>query len=164
MKLTRRGERVLLASACALGLGIGYILPDDPFHQVPDQVSANVYTIDELYPKVTLENEINPAHPVFTEPLKRYAYEGLFKRHVEREWVCLDNLWTQESQWDSNAQHAESTAYGIAQFIDQTWDLVGKEKTSDAHGQIDAGLLYIDKRYKGSPCLAWEHSQRKGFY
>lgn len=164
MKLTRRGERLATLSTIVFGMMLGYFLPEDPFHQTPDQVSVNVYTYDELVNPIVLDNEVNPSHPVFTEPLKLYAYNQLFKRRTEREWICLDNLWTQESQWNPDAQNPESTAYGIAQFIDQTWKQTGIDKTDDAKKQIDAGLIYIEQRYKESPCLAWEHSQRKGFY
>lgn len=164
MKLTRRGERLATLSTIVFGMMLGYFLPEDPFHQTPDQVSVNVYTYDELVNPIVLDNEINPSHPVFTEPLKLYAYNQLFKRRTEREWICLDNLWTQESQWNPDAQNPESTAYGIAQFIDQTWKQTGIDKTDNAKKQIDAGLIYIEQRYKESPCLAWEHSQRKGFY
>lgn len=164
MKLTRRGERLATLSTIVFGMMFGYFLPEDPFHQTPDQVSVNVYTYDELVNPIVLDNEVNPSHPVFTEPLKLYAYNQLFKRRTEREWICLDNLWTQESQWNPDAQNPESTAYGIAQFIDQTWKQTGIDKTDDAKKQIDAGLIYIEQRYKESPCLAWEHSQRKGFY
>jgi membrane-bound lytic murein transglycosylase MltF len=101
---------------------------------------------------------------VFVDDNKYYAFNQLFKRQREREWICLDNLWTQESQWNADAQNPESTAYGIAQFIDQTWNQTGINKTDDPKKQIEAGLIYIEQRYDSSPCLAWEHSQRKGYY
>jgi hypothetical protein len=164
MQLTRRGERLATLATILFGMMIGFFIPDDPFHQVPDQVTTDVYTYDELVNPIALDNEVNPPHPVFTEPVKMYAYNQLFKRHTEREWICLDNLWTQESRWDSDAQSSESTAYGIAQFIDKTWTQTGIAKTNDPYKQIDAGLIYIEQRYANSPCLAWEHSQRKGFY
>lgn len=164
MKLTRRGERMATLASIGMGVMIGFFLPDDPFHQTPDQVLTDVYSYDELVNPIALDNEVNPQHPVFTEPLKQYAFGQLFKRHTEREWICLDNLWTQESQWNSDAQHPESTAYGIAQFIDQTWTQTGIAKTENPYKQIDAGLIYIEQRYENSPCLAWEHNQRKGYY
>jgi hypothetical protein len=164
MQLTRRGERLATASTIVFGMMIGYFIPEDPFHQTPDQVTMNVYSYDELVNPIVLDNEVDPIHPVFTDDNKYYAYNQLFKRHREREWICLDNLWTQESQWDATAQSSESTAYGIAQFIDQTWTQTGIAKTDDPKKQIEAGLIYIEQRYDNSPCLAWEHSQRKGFY
>jgi hypothetical protein len=79
------------------------------------------------------------------------------------EFTCLENLWGKESGWNPNAQNPSSTAYGIAQFLDSTWAGTGIAKTSDGYRQIDAGLIYIEKRF-GSPCGAWSHSQSKGWY
>jgi hypothetical protein len=79
------------------------------------------------------------------------------------EFTCLENLWGKESGWNPNAQNPSSTAYGIAQFLDSTWAGTGIAKTSDGYRQIDAGLIYIEKRF-GSPCGAWSHSQSTGWY
>jgi hypothetical protein len=79
------------------------------------------------------------------------------------EFTCLENLWGKESGWNPNAQNPSSTAYGIAQFLDSTWAGTGIAKTSDGYRQIDAGLIYIQKRF-GSPCGAWAHSQSVGWY
>ena len=79
------------------------------------------------------------------------------------EFTCLENLWGKESGWNPNAQNPSSTAYGIAQFLDSTWAGTGIAKTSDGYRQIDAGLIYIQKRF-GSPCGAWAHSQANGWY
>ena len=79
------------------------------------------------------------------------------------QFSCLENLWGKESGWNPNAQNPGSTAYGIPQFLDSTWASTGIAKTSDGYRQIDAGLIYIDKRY-GSPCGAWAHSQSTGWY
>jgi Transglycosylase SLT domain len=76
---------------------------------------------------------------------------------------CLEHLWGRESGWDPNAQNKTSTAYGIAQFLNSTWQMTGIAKTSDGYRQIDAGLVYLDKAY-GSPCGGWAHSQATGWY
>jgi hypothetical protein len=79
------------------------------------------------------------------------------------QFSCLDRLWTKESHWNNKADNPSSTAYGIAQLLDSTWSHTGVKKTSDGYRQIDAGLVYIDKVY-GSPCNAWAHSQKTGWY
>lgn len=81
----------------------------------------------------------------------------------KEQWECLRNLWNKESRFNPNAKNKRSTAYGIPQFLDSTWELYGLEKTSDAKEQIQAGLIYIDKRY-GSACNAWNHWERKHWY
>ena len=80
-----------------------------------------------------------------------------------RERDCLDNLWDSESGWSPTAQNPDSTAYGIAQFLDQTWTLMGVGKTADPDQQIDLGLAYIATRY-GTPCAAWDFWQVHHWY
>jgi transglycosylase-like protein with SLT domain len=76
---------------------------------------------------------------------------------------CLNQLWQRESGWNPNAQNPSSTAYGIAQFLNSTWAGTGIAKTSDPYRQIDAGLVYIQKRY-GTPCKAWAFWQSHKWY
>ncbi|WJN63070.1 hypothetical protein [Streptomyces phage phiScoe3] len=81
------------------------------------------------------------------------------------EWEALESLWTGESDWNPHAQNPTSTAYGIAQFLDDTWAYVGATKTSDATRQIEAGLDYIAASY-GTPskALAFWHSNSPHWY
>jgi soluble lytic murein transglycosylase-like protein len=79
------------------------------------------------------------------------------------QFSCLEHLWGKESGWNPNAKNPSSTAYGIPQFLDSTWGGTGIAKTSDGYRQIDAGLIYIERRY-GSPCGAWSHSQATNWY
>ena len=91
---------------------------------------------------------------------KDYAASGF---RSAAQFDCLELLWETESNWDPDAQNPTSTAYGIPQFLNSTWAVTGIAKTSDGYRQIDAGLIYIEKRF-GSPCGAWSHSQSKGWY
>jgi hypothetical protein len=81
------------------------------------------------------------------------------------QWTALEELWQVESGWDPNAQNPTSTAYGIAQFLDSTWLLVGAVKTSDPTKQIEAGLDYIARTY-GLPtnALAAWHGRSPHWY
>jgi hypothetical protein len=81
------------------------------------------------------------------------------------EWTALEQLWTNESDWNPKAQNPTSTAYGIAQFLDSTWSGYGIPKTSDPDRQIEAGLRYIAARY-GTPsnALAFWHRQSPNWY
>jgi hypothetical protein len=76
---------------------------------------------------------------------------------------CLNQLWQKESGWNPKAQNPSSTAYGIPQFLNSTWASTGIAKTSDPYRQIDAGLVYIQKRY-GTPCKAWAFWQSHKWY
>jgi hypothetical protein len=83
------------------------------------------------------------------------AYARTHLNSTDDQFTCLDQLWSSESGWRPTAQNPDSTAYGIAQLLDQTWPLVDADKTSDPYTQVDAGLRYIDQRY-GTPCDAWD--------
>ena len=86
------------------------------------------------------------------EAYKLYAYVKLFN---SKEFICLNALWTKESQWSSTARNKKSTAAGIPQLLKLT------EK--DPYKQIDLGLKYISNRY-GTPCNAWAFFKVKGYY
>ena len=73
-----------------------------------------------------------------------------------KEFVCLEKLWTKESNWRYKAKNKDSSAYGIPQLLNM--------KETNPYKQIDLGLKYIDKRYKGSPCKALVHHKKRGWY
>lgn len=79
------------------------------------------------------------------------------------QWYCLDKFIQRESGWIHTAKNPTSTAYGIFQFLNSTWGLVGARKTSDPAGQIEAGLDYVQSRYK-TPCGAWSFWQKNHWY
>jgi hypothetical protein len=72
------------------------------------------------------------------------------------EYSCLKKLWGKESAWNHLADNPKSTAFGIPQILGL--------KTKDPYKQIDLGLKYIDHRYHGDACKAWDHWLRKGWY
>jgi hypothetical protein len=74
----------------------------------------------------------------------------------KREWKALLTLWNRESRWDYKADNPHSTAYGIPQILDLPKNLSISE-------QVDAGLKYIQSRYK-TPTSALAHHHRKGWY
>jgi len=73
-----------------------------------------------------------------------------------KEFKCIEKLWTLESNWRPKAKNPNSTAYGIPQLL--------KMKETNPYKQIDLGLRYIDKRYKGSACKALAHHKKRGWY
>jgi hypothetical protein len=83
------------------------------------------------------------------------AYARTRLDSTSEQFDCLDELWSSESGWRPTAQNPDSTAYGIAQLLDQTWVLMGAGRTADPYTQIDVGLRYIDERY-GTACDAWD--------
>jgi len=82
-----------------------------------------------------------------------------------RQFACLDLLWTSESHWNASAKSPTSTAFGIPQFLNATWEHYHYPvRPKDPLMQINAGLRYITVRY-GTPCKAWtfwKNQQRRG--
>ncbi|MGN9840785.1 lytic transglycosylase domain-containing protein [Nonomuraea sp. H19] len=80
------------------------------------------------------------------------------------QWGCLERLWHKESGWNERAMNRYSGAYGIPQSLPGTkMASAGADWQTNAATQIKWGLGYIKGRY-GTPCSAWAHSQRVGWY
>lgn len=80
-----------------------------------------------------------------------------------KEYKALEELIMLESSWNPEAQNKRSTAYGLGQFVDKTWDLVGVEKSADYRIQLIAAQKYVMMRY-GSWVKALEHHKQYGWY
>jgi hypothetical protein len=80
------------------------------------------------------------------------------------EYDCLVALWNRESHWNIYAYNPTSGAYGIPQALpgDKMATVAADWKTNPKT-QIIWGLGYIQQRYQ-TPCGAWDHSERKGWY
>ena len=94
-------------------------------------------------------------------PVKVFA-KALFL-HSPKEFSCLDQLIDLESHWSATALNSSSGAYGIFQFMPETWGNYNLVKTSDPYKQVHYGLHYIAKRY-GSECRALAWHKIKGWY
>ena len=85
-------------------------------------------------------------------------------KDAARQYACLDQLWTHESHWNPKALNRSSGAFGIAQFLPQTWGNYNYPlKPKDPLVQVKAGLRYITVRYS-SPCGAWSFWKRGSWY
>ena len=82
----------------------------------------------------------------------------------QAQFRCLVNLWHRESNWRTSALNPYSGAYGIPQSLPGSkMAAAGPDWRTSYRTQINWGLSYIASRY-GSPCGAWDHSERKGWY
>ncbi|MCO7239275.1 lytic transglycosylase domain-containing protein, partial [Aeromicrobium sp. CnD17-E] len=80
------------------------------------------------------------------------------------QFQCLDNIWTQESGWQVDAENPGSGAYGIPQSLPGSkMASAGSDWQTNPATQIRWGLGYIQDRY-GSPCEAWSFKQGAGWY
>jgi hypothetical protein len=93
------------------------------------------------------------------------AYQMVLARGWDDgEYECLVALWNRESHWNVYAHNASSGAYGIPQALPgDKMASAGADWQTNPATQITWGLGYIAGRY-GTPCGAWEHSERKGWY
>ena len=93
------------------------------------------------------------------------AYDMVMARGWSQgEYECLVALWNRESHWNVYAHNARSGAYGIPQALPgEKMATAGDDWATNPATQITWGLGYITARY-GTPCGAWEHSERKGWY
>ena len=90
---------------------------------------------------------------------KAYAKDVLFAWE-QNQYLCLEKLWTKESNWRPEAYNKQKVMGKHAGGIPQ---ILGMSPNTPAPLQIDRGLAYIIYRY-GTPCMAWKFHQRKGWY
>ncbi len=90
---------------------------------------------------------------------KAYAQDRLSVWR-NKQWNCLDKLWTKESHWDSKAYNPVKVMGRNAGGIPQ---ILGMSPDSKPTDQIDRGLDYIVYRY-GTPCKALHFHERNWWY
>ena len=103
-----------------------------------------------------------PAHhgaAAASGPVTRNANEALANQMAASGYgwrgaqaTCLDELWTEESGFDSTAYNSSSGATGIPQLLPGAHKIPAN--WSDPRTQIRWGLRYVHDRY-GTPCGAW---------
>jgi hypothetical protein len=100
---------------------------------------------------------INNAYAINNNDIEKEKYKlySHIKLTNSRQYLCLEKLWTRESQWNPRADNKRSSAYGIPQLL--------KLKTNDPYKQIDLGLKYIAARYS-NPCRALAFHLKHGYY
>lgn len=91
----------------------------------------------------------------FDDPQAFALYELNKQELPIGEFVCLIKLWDKESHWNYKADNPNSSAYGIAQMLN--------EDSKHPAEQILNGLRYIEHRYD-KPCNAWKFWLRKNWY
>ena len=103
--------------------------------------------------RVQTDSKVESSPEYTPEQLKeRIAQKGK-EVFGEQEAQYLVELVDRESDFRPTAKNPQSTAYGLFQFLDGTWEAYGGEKTSDPEKQIELGIKYISQRY-GTPSKA----------
>jgi hypothetical protein len=82
----------------------------------------------------------------------------------EKEYACLNTLWTKESHWNYKARNKSSGAHGIAQALPASkMNVVSTDWRTNPVTQIRWGLRYISIRYE-TPCKALAKHKRSNYY
>ena len=90
---------------------------------------------------------------------KAYAQDVVLA-WADNQYLCLEKLWTKESNWRPEAYNKVKVMGKNAGGIPQ---ILGMSTQTPAPLQIDRGFAYIMHRY-GTPCMAWKFHERKGWY
>ena len=130
--------------------------------QMPKDHRANAVeeTVQPVAPPKPILIERTP------EAAKEYAKTQLaeFGWDTPKQWACLVDLWTGESNWRPNAYNKQPVyqngkplhAGGIPQIL-------GLDPDTSVERQIERGFLYIEARYD-TPCNADSFWHRNFWY
>ena len=82
----------------------------------------------------------------------------------EKQFTCLDQLWSKERHWNYKARNKVTGAHGIPQALPATkMEIIGTDWRTNPVTQITWGLKYIEERYE-TPCKAWSKFKRSRWY
>ena len=82
----------------------------------------------------------------------------------EKEYKCLNQLWTKESNWNYKSRNKKSGAHGIPQALPASkMNVVSTDWRTNPVTQIRWGLRYISIRYE-TPCKALAKHKRSNWY
>lgn len=134
-------------------------------------VTCSVAVDDKFFDKshipiepVTNERIAGTVVAFYENEYQRYAIDLLTQRGKLEQWYCLYTLWMRESNWNPKSLNRKSGAYGIAQFMPETWALVNAKRTDNGFRQVEAGLTYIQRKYGGNICKALGSNLARGWY
>jgi hypothetical protein len=92
---------------------------------------------------------------------KQIARELLTKK----QFACFTKLVGKESAWNPKAKNPTSSARGIGQLLEGTYQNLGMKHSESGVAQTVATLAYIGRKYgSGGPCAAWEFFKRNRWY
>ena len=109
--------------------------------------------------RVSPTEEKLPVREWVVEDSKAYAQDVVLA-WAAHQYECLDKLWTQESNWRSEAFNKIKVMGKNAGGIPQ---ILGLDPKTPAPLQVDRGFAYIMHRY-GTPCMAWKFHQKNNWY
>ena len=171
----------LLPAASALEISTPSTLEQDsPMSAAiiePDEASVSLFAEDDLAATASgaifssdlaLVSSVSRQVELARTPLgaKKVAKSILINEYgfSEKEYKCLNTLWTKESHWNYKARNKSSGAHGIAQALPASkMNVVSTDWRTNPVTQIRWGLRYISIRYE-TPCKALAKHKRSNYY
>ena len=79
---------------------------------------------------------------------------------------CFRQILKHESHFNPKAKSKTSSAKGVGQLLDTTYQNLGMKHSRDGMAQTVAALAYIGRHYGGSnaTCTAWAHWQKNQWF
>jgi hypothetical protein len=82
----------------------------------------------------------------------------------DKQYTCLNTLWTKESRWNYRSRNKVTGAHGIPQAYPATkYESIGSDWRTNPITQMSWGLKYIKVRYQ-TPCKALSTFYRINMY
>ena len=171
----------LLPAASALETSLPSTLEQDSTKSAaiiePDEASVSLFADDDLAATASgaifssdlaLVSSASRQVELARTPLgaKKVAKSILLNEYgfSEKEYKCLNRLWTKESHWNYKARNKNSGAHGIAQALPASkMNVVSTDWRTNPVTQIRWGLRYISIRYE-TPCKALAKHKRSNYY
>ena len=171
----------ILPAASALETSLPSTLEQDSTRTAaiiePDEASVSLFAEDDLAAtasgaifssEIALVSSVSRQVELARTPLgaKKVAKSILLDEYgfSEKEYACLNTLWTKESHWNYKARNKSSGAHGIAQALPASkMNVVSTDWRTNPVTQIRWGLRYISIRYE-TPCKALAKHKRSNYY
>ena len=171
----------LLPAANALEISVPSTLEQDSPQSAAiiesDEASVSLFAEDDLAATASgaifssdlaLVSSVSRQVEIARTPLgaKKVAKSILLNEYgfSEKEYKCLNRLWTKESHWNYKARNKSSGAHGIAQALPASkMNVVSTDWRTNPVTQIRWGLRYISIRYE-TPCKALAKHKRSNYY
>lgn len=98
-------------------------------------------------------------HPKALNPYtaRNYVHKLATARYGPSGWAYIDELVRRESRWNPRSKSTRSSAFGLFQMLRMP-------ETLTVSQQWERFTRYLDHRYDGSPRLALEHHDERGWY
>lgn len=137
------------------------LITTNPFQIPRDPVASAVEVVEPVVVKpkpVLVERTPDEAKAYAKTQLDKFGWD------TPKQWTCLLDLWTGESNWRPNAYNKQPVYQnGKALHAGGIPQILGLDPDTSVERQIERGFLYIQARYD-TPCNADNFWHRHYWY